>query len=357
MAVLFFCKAHRGLHPESHAKALLRCTHLLRDHGAMLPKVELHVHLDCCLSYDAVRTLDPSISEPQYRTEFIAPRRCTNLADFLTRAPRGFGLMQHEHALRLVTADLFRQFAADNVIYGEIRFAPLLHLSGGLSPEGVVEIVNDETVSQTRNTGIEVRIILCTLRHFTREQSLQTAHLVERFRGTNVVAIDIAGNEAGYPLDAHVPAFEYAREHQLYRTAHAGEARDATSVWETLRLLQPTRIGHGVRSVEDPALLDALRDQHIHLEVCPSSNLQTNIYPEMTEHVLDRLYRAGLSVSISTDARTITNITLEQEYQHLRNAFGWTDEQFLQCNLNAVQAAFIPDDLKRSLSSRLRSGA
>ncbi len=84
----------------------------------MLPKVELHVHLDCCLSYDAVRALDSSISEPQYRTDFIAPRRCTNLADFLTRAPRGFGLMQDEHSLRLVTADLFRQFASDNVIYG-----------------------------------------------------------------------------------------------------------------------------------------------------------------------------------------------------------------------------------------------
>ena len=323
----------------------------------MLPKVELHVHLDCCLSYDAVRSLDPSISEPQYRTEFIAPRRCTNLADFLTRAPRGFGLMQDERSLRLVTADLFHQFAADNVIYGEIRFAPLLHLEGGLSPESVVEIVNDETASQIRDTGIEARIILCTLRHFTRDQSLQTAHLVNRFRGTNVVAIDIAGDEAGYTLDAHVPAFEYTLEHQLYRTAHAGEACAADSVWQTLRLLRPTRIGHGVRSVDDPALLGTLREQNIHLEVCPSSNLQTNIYPEMAEHALDRLYREGISVSISTDARTITDITLEQEYQNLRRAFGWTDEHFLKCNLNGVQAAFISDELKRSLSSRLRSGA
>jgi adenosine deaminase len=323
----------------------------------MLPKIELHVHLDCCLSYDVVRALDPSISEAQYRTEFIAPRRCTNLADFLTRAPQGFRLMQDERALRLVTADLFRQFAADNVIYGEIRFAPLLHLAGGLTPEEVVEIVNDETASQVRDTGIEARIILCTLRHFAREQSLQTAHLVHRFRGTNVVAFDIAGDEADYPLDPHVPAFEYAREHQLYRTAHAGEARGPESVRETLRLLQPTRIGHGVRSVEDPSLVELLREQQIHLEVCPSSNLQTNVYPAMTEHVLDPLYRAGLSVGISTDARTITDITLEQEYQNLREAFGWTDEQFLQCNLNAVQASFIPDDLKKKLSSRLRSGA
>jgi adenosine deaminase len=335
----------------------LRHRRFFREYGTVLPKVELHVHLDCSLSYDAVRALQPSISEKQYRDEFIAPRRCNNLADFLTRAPKGFVLMQNEAALRLVTADLFRQFQRDNVIYGEIRFAPLLHLSGALTPETVVEIVNDATASQIRETGIESRLILCALRHFTREQSLQTAQLVERFRGTNVIALDLAGDEAGYPIEPHIPAYEYARHHQLYRTAHAGEARGADSVWETIELLQPTRIGHGVRSMEDPALLDLLREQSIHLEVCPSSNLQTNIYPEMAEHVLDRLYRAGLSVSISTDARTITDITLEQEYENLRRTFGWTDEDFLQINLNALQASFIPDELKAKLSSRLRSSA
>ncbi|HEX6879140.1 MAG TPA: hypothetical protein VF135_02150, partial [Terriglobales bacterium] len=119
--------------------------------------------------------------------------------------------------------------------------------------------------------------------------------------------------------------------------------------------LQPTRIGHGVRSTEDPELLDLLRQRMVHLEVCPSSNLQTNIYPEMAEHVLDELYRAGLSVSISTDARTITDITLEQEYENLRRVFGWTDSDFMQCNLNALEASFIPDDLKRTLAARIRS--
>ncbi len=321
----------------------------------VLPKVELHVHLDCCLSYDAVRTLQPSVSERQYREEFVAPRRCTNLADFLTRAPKGFGLMQDEASLRLVTADLFRQFHADNVIYGEIRFAPLLHLAGGLTPEEVVEIVNDAVVSQIRDTGIEARIILCTLRHFSAEQSLQTAKLVQSFRDTHVVALDLAGDEAGYPLTQHVGAFEFARQNKLYLTAHAGEARGADSVRETLRLLQPTRIGHGVRSTEDPELLDQLRQSNIHLEVCPSSNLQTNIYPAMAEHVLDQLYRAGLSVSINTDARTITDITLEEEYENLRKAFGWKDHDFTRCNLNALEASFIPDDLKRTLSARIRS--
>jgi adenosine deaminase len=169
-----------------------------------------------------------------------------------------------------------------------------------------------------------------------------------------VVGLDLAGDEAGYPIQPHVAAYQYARANNLYRTAHAGEAAGTQSVWETLRLLQPSRIGHGVRSTEDVALLDFLRERKIHLEVCPSSNLQTNVYREMAEHALDALYRAGLSVGISTDARTITDITLEQEYQNMRTVFGWRNEEFLQCNLNAVEAAFIPNNVKKRLSERLR---
>ena len=322
----------------------------------MLPKIELHLHLDCSLSYDVVRALRPEISEEIYRDEFVSPRRCTNLADFLKRAPKGFELMQTAEELRAVTIDVFRQLQADNVIYAKIRFAPLLHVAKGMTPAGAVEAVSAATADAIHATGIEARLILCTLRHFTTEQGMITAELVKKFRGTNVVALDLAGDEAGYPIQPHVAAYEFARANNLYCTAHAGEAAGAESVWETLRLLQPNRIGHGVRSTEDAALLDFLREQRIHLEVCPSSNLQTNVYREMAEHALDALYRAGLSVGISTDARTITDITLEQEYENMRETFGWTNEELMRCNLNAVGAAFIPDELKKNLSARLRQG-
>ncbi len=106
------------------------------------PKIELHLHLDCSLSYDAVSRLAPSVSRNEYERDFIAPARCTNLADFLSRAPKGVGLMQSEPALEFVTQDLFRQLTGDGVIYVEIRFAPLLHLEQGLTPERVVEVVD-----------------------------------------------------------------------------------------------------------------------------------------------------------------------------------------------------------------------
>jgi adenosine deaminase len=320
----------------------------------VLPKIELHLHLDCSLSYAAVARLDDSISLEQYQREFIAPPRCTSLADFLTRAPRGFQLMQDEAALALVVEDLFEQLAADRVIYAEIRFAPLLHIERGLTPEQVVAAVDRATEACIRPSGIEARLILCTLRHFDRSQGLLTAHLVQHFRGSRVVALDIAGDEAGYPIDANVPAFRYAIDHGLHRTAHAGEARGPESVWETLREFQPSRIGHGVRSVEDPVLIEHLRRERIHLEVCPTSNVQTGISRDFAEHAVDKLYRVGVPLSINTDTRTITNITLTEEYRSLEEHFGWTPEDLAACNEAAVDAAFVDEPSKLALRKRLR---
>ena len=306
------------------------------------------------MSYRAVAQLDDSVSLEEYQREFIAPPRCTNLADFLTRAPRGFKLMQDEAALGLVVEDVFQQLAADGVIYAEIRFAPLLHLERGLTPGQVVAAIDRATEACIRQSGIEARLILCTLRHFDREQGLATAHLVEQFRGSRVAALDIAGDEAGYPIDAQIPAFRYAIEHGLDRTAHAGEARGPDSVWETLREFRPSRIGHGVRSIEDPKLVEHLIRERIHLEVCPTSNLQTGISRDFAEHSVDALYRAGVPLSISTDTRTITNITLTEEYRNLKRHFGWTGADLLACNQAAVRAAFVPEATRQDLLERLR---
>jgi adenosine deaminase len=261
--------------------------------------------------------------------------------------------MQTEDSLRIVTEDIFEQLVADRVIYAELRFAPLLHTYEGLTPEAVVAAIDRATEGCIRATGIEARLILCTLRHFSAEQSLRTAHLVKQFEGTRVVALDIAGDEAGFPIGPHIPAYRFAIEQGLHRTAHAGEARGAESVWETLRFFQPTRIGHGVRSIDDPALLQHLRTQRVHLEVCPSSNVQTRTSPSYAEHCVDHLYRAGVSLGINTDARTITNVTLEQEYARLREHFAWGDPELQNCNRQALGAAFIPDALREQLLDKL----
>jgi adenosine deaminase len=138
-----------------------------------LPKVELHLHLDCSLSYEVVQQINPVISYEQYVQAFIAPPKCTDLADYIQRALRGIELMQTEEQLRLVTLDLMHQLKSDNVIYAEIRFAPLEHLRNGLTPEAVVATVESAVAEGRKETGVEARVILCTLRHYTEAQSMQ----------------------------------------------------------------------------------------------------------------------------------------------------------------------------------------
>lgn len=175
--------------------------------------------------------------------------------------------MQTQKALRLVTLDMFDQLKRDHVIYAEIRFAPLKHLKQGLTAEQVVAAVDSAVDEGIRKTGIQVGVILCTLRHFNSEQSMQTVRLAEKFRSSHIVGFDIAGNEAGYPIDEHIAAFRYANDHGIPCTAHAGEAKGPNSVRETLNNFHPTRIGHGVRSIEDTALVRHLREKDILLEV------------------------------------------------------------------------------------------
>lgn len=319
--------------------------------------MELHLHLDCSLSYGAVSRLAPGVTREEYLRDYVAPSRCTNLADFLDRAPKGFLLMQDESALRLVTEDLFHQLRADGIVYAEIRFAPLLHMAGGLTAERVVEIVNQAVERSSLETGIGAHLILCTLRHFDQEQSMKTAQLIEAYRGSRVVALDLAGDEAGFPIAAHIKAYEYAQQHNLFRTAHAGEALGPESMWETLRLLNPTRIGHGARSIEDPELVQYLRQKRIHLELCPSSNVQ--IIPSIAsleQHPIDKLYRADVSLNINTDTRMLTPTTLTREYEEMSRVFGWGREEFYRTNLMAVEAAFADEPVKASLREKLVRG-
>ena len=321
-----------------------------------LPKVELHLHLDCSLSFELVKKLKPGTTLEAYRQSFIAPGKCPDLADYIKRAVVAIELMQTSENLRLVVLDLFKQLKRDKVIYAEIRFAPLEHLAQGLTVDLVVETVNKAVEEGITATGIPVGIILCTLRHYSKSESMQTVKLVDQYKGTKVVGFDIASDEAGHPIDNHLEAFEFAHAHGLNCTAHAGEALGAHSVWETLEHFRPSRIGHGVRSAEDPELLTNLIQNDVHLEVCPTSNVQTNIFQEIKDHNINILYNSGVSLSLNTDCRTISDTTLNNEYQKLHQVFGWLKEQYFRCNTEAVKHAFTTNQLKKDLLQQLKEG-
>ena len=167
-----------------------------------LPKVELHLHLDCSLSYNVVKEINPGISFETYQSDFRAPVKCKDLADFLRCAPSGINLMQKSTELELVTNDLFQQLQKENVIYAEIRFAPLQHTNNGLYPEEVVEIASQAVADNTKKYNIKAGLILCTLRHYSEEDSMRTVELVEKYRkNTPVCGFDISADEAGFPID------------------------------------------------------------------------------------------------------------------------------------------------------------
>ncbi|MDX1586934.1 MAG: adenosine deaminase [Balneolaceae bacterium] len=320
------------------------------------PKVELHLHLDSSLSYRIARKLDNSLNPKSFRDKFVAPPKCKDLNDYLVRVARQVNLLQSAEALAMASEDLVRQLAEDGVIYAEVRYAPLLHIRDGLQPEEVVETVSHTLSEASRDTDLEVRVILCTLRHFSEKQSMQTAELAHEYRDANIVALDIAGDESGFPLDAHRQAFEYAKDHGLMTTAHAGEAEGPDSVIDTLESLHPHRVGHGVRSHEDQKLVTHLKNQDIHLEICPTSNIQTDIYHSIRDHTISELFETGVSLSINTDGRTTSNVTLTEEYQKLTDAFGWGTQEFRICNLNAAEAAFLPGPEKDKLKEKIIEG-
>lgn len=321
-----------------------------------LPKIELHLHLDCSLSFDVVRKIKPDTDWETYRRDYVAPSKCTDLADYISRAVSAINLMQTREHLRWVTLDLMEQLREDGAIYAEVRFAPLLHTQQGLAPAEVVQTVEAALAEGMAQTGVEARLILCTLRNFSEAQSMETVRLTEQFAGTLVVGFDIAADEAGFPIDNHISAFAYAREKGIHVTAHAGEAKGPESVWETLQHFHPARIGHGVRSAEDEALLAFLKSEDIHLELCPTSNVQTNVVATIEDHPAEKIWRNGVSMSINTDGRALSDVTLTQEYDTMRRVFGWQKERLLQSNLEALRHAFIPEEVKARLRARLLEG-
>lgn len=318
-----------------------------------LPKVELHVHLDCSLSFQVVQKLLPGTTQEEYNERFVAPENCGSLVEYIKCASASIDIMQTRKQLELVTLDFIEQLKADNIIYCEVRFAPLQHLKQGLTAKEVVETVNEAISKATADLEMEVRLILCSLRHFSESQSLETVQLVRDFKNTNVVGFDLAADEAGYPIDEHKSAFEFARENGIPCTCHAGEACGPKNVWEAIDELHVRRIGHGVRSYEDSTLMDYLKEKDIHLEVCPTSNIKTGIYPKLAHHNIDKIYKSGVSLSVNTDGRSLSNVSLLDEYKNLNIHFDWKLKDYLATNLFAIEAAFVDEETKTSLKKKL----
>jgi adenosine deaminase len=330
------------------------------------PKVLLHDHLDGGLrpetivelaaetGYDGLPTTD--VTELARWMTGVAQRGQLEL--YLEAFQHTVGVMQTRDALIRVAAECAEDLAADGVVYAEVRFAPELHVTRNLSLDQVVEAVLEGFRRGSRGRGITVYALLTAMR--TAARSLEIAELAVRHRDTGVVGFDIAGAEAGSPPSRHLDAFQYVARENFHNTIHAGEGFGLPSIWEALQWCGAERLGHGVRIIDDiqvPAgghatlgrLASYVRDRRIPLEMCPTSNVQTGAVASIKDHPIGLLRELQFRVTVNTDNRLMSGVSLSSEFHALTEAFGygWGDIQWL--TINAMKSAFAPFDERLSI--------
>jgi adenosine deaminase len=321
------------------------------------PKVLLHDHLDGGLRPSTVVDLAagigydklPSDDPDEVAAWLTRGARRGHLKYYLDAFQHTVAVMQTREALVRVAAECAEDLAADGVVYAEVRFAPELHVAGGLSLDQVVEAVLDGFRRGSNGRGITVYALLTAMR--TAARSLEIAELAVRYRDEGVVGFDIAGAEAGSPPSRHLDAFQYVARENFHITIHAGEGFGLPSIWEALQWCGAERLGHGVRIVDDirvstdgavslGRLASYIRDRRIPLEMCPTSNVQTGAAPSIAEHPIGLLRQLSFRVTVNTDNRLMSAVSLSSEFQALARAFGygWSDFEWL--TINAMKSAF-----------------
>ncbi|WP_342022387.1 adenosine deaminase [Arthrobacter citreus] len=361
-----------------------------------LPKVSLHDHLDGGLRPATIIELAEAAGHKLPSTDPVALaewfRESANsgsLPRYLETFDHTIAVMQSRENLARVAREFVEDLADDGVVYAEIRWAPEQHLQGGLSLDEAVEAVQaglDAGVDAAEASGrlIQVGQLITAMRHADR--GMEIAELAVRHRNNGAVGFDIAGAEDGFSPARLADVFTYLAENQFPVTVHAGEAAGVDSIRDALVHGRALRLGHGVRiaedievefDAEDSPVTDAaddtavgmvsigqvagwVRDRGIPLEICPSSNLQTGAVASFGEdiesHPIDLLYQTGFQVTVNTDNRLMSSVTLTGEFELLAETFGYDLDDILELTMNAVDAAFLPLEERDALAAYVTEG-
>ena len=343
------------------------------------PKVLLHDHLDGGLRPQTLVDLaaemgyaDLPASDPvALGAWFVEAASSGSLERYLETFAHTVALTQTASALHRVARECALDLAADGVVYAEVRFAPELHLTQGLTMREVIDAVLagfTEGTMEAKAAGHWIRIgtLLTAMR--TSSNAREVAEFVVEYRDRGVVGFDIAGAEAGYPPTRHLDAFHYLQRENSHFTIHAGEAFGLPSIWEAIQWCGADRLGHGVRIVDDievnpdgTATLGRLaayvRDRRIPLEMCPSSNVQTGAAASIAEHPIGLLRRLGFRVTVNTDNRLMSGTSMSREFALLNEAFDYTLDDMQWFTVNAMKSAFIPfDERLEIINDRIKPG-
>ncbi len=323
------------------------------------PKVLLHDHLDGSMRPSTVVELAREQGYRSLPTEDVdelakwftrgADRR--NLELYLETFAHTVGVTQTRDGLTRAAAESAEDMAADGIVYAEVRFAPELHTSAGMTLDEVVEAVLEGFRIGSAGKPIAIGTLCTAMR--TAAHSYEIAELAIRHRDEGVVGFDIAGAEAGYPPSRHLDAFQLCMRESFHITIHAGEAFGLPSIAEALNYCGAERLGHGVRIVDDISvdedgsaglgrLAAYVRDRRVPLEMCPTSNVNTGAAPSIAQHPIGLLTRLRFRVTVNTDNRLMSDVTLSDEFINLAEAFGYGLGDIEWLTLNAMKSAFWP---------------
>ena len=317
-----------------------------------LPKVLLHDHLDGGLRPETIIEIAEEIGYqnlPTHKPAELADwyqDACDSgsLVRYLETFDHTIAVMQREQDMIRVAKEAVIDLANDGVVYAEVRVAPEHFTKQGMVLEQVVEAMLEGYRLGEVETGLQVKTILCGMRQLNMSQTV--AELVVKYRDKGVVSFDIAGPEKGFPPTLQQETFDYLKRHEIPFTIHAGEADGPESINLAINACGATRIGHGVRIVEDlpdGAIAKQVLESQIHLEVAPTSNLQTGVADTYAHHPIERLFDLGFNVGINTDNRLMSRTNMSHEFSECQKAFGWGLAEFRELTVNAMNAAFIND--------------
>ncbi|MBN2801585.1 MAG: adenosine deaminase [Deltaproteobacteria bacterium] len=326
-----------------------------------LPKVDLHVHLDGSLRLETImdlaqqNSIDLGVNNIDELKNIIGPGVVHNsLEEYLKGFDITLKVMQTDEALYRTAYELAEDAHKENINYMEVRYSPVLHTKKQLSKAVILESVLEGLRDAERDFGIKSGVIVCGIRNISPTVSLRLAELAAAFKNRGVVGFDLAGAEYNYPAKDHLAAFNLILSNNVNVTIHAGEAYGPDSIHQALHFCGAHRIGHGTRLREDGELLNYVNDHRIPLEVCLSSNVQTQAVPDMDKHPFKFYYDLGLRVVLNTDNRLITDTTMTKEYMLAHKHFELLPKDILNIVMHGVKSAFMPYDYKKSFIKKTK---
>ncbi|GLB60490.1 adenosine deaminase [Cytobacillus sp. NCCP-133] len=327
---------------------------------SIMPKIELHCHLDGSVRPETIIDIArsegislPSFDQIEIKEELIAPFDCESLDEYLKRFSIPNLVMQSKKNLKRITFELFEDAAEENVKYMEVRFAPLLHTRMGLSVEEIIQSVIEGMKEAEKQFDIKGNIILSCMRTMSVDSAFEVVERGKNFLGKGVVAIDLCASEEEGFCGKFIEPIALAREYGYRVTIHAGETGIGKNVLEAVEWLGAERIGHGVFIKDCAEAYQIVKDKHVVLEMCPTSNVQTKAVKQFSEHPIYDFHRDGIKVTVNTDNRTVSDTTMAKEYGVVSNEFALSTENYKQIYLNSVDAAFADEKTKEKLKKYL----